>query len=62
MAAKKSKKLTHKEKREAEIAAYRKARMQWYVLGGLLALAVVAAIVLISMYTEGSLPYDTQAG
>ena len=48
-------KMSATEKKEAELAAYRKARLQWYVLGGLIALVVVVAIILISIYTDGSL-------
>ena len=49
-------KMTAKEKKAAQEAAYRKARMQWYALGGFLAVAAIVTIVLISIYTEGSLP------
>ena len=44
------------ERREAQIAANRKAQMQWYALGAAVTIAVVAAIILISIYTEGSIP------
>ena len=49
-------KLTATEKRDAVMSANRKAQMQWYALGAALVVAVVAAIVLISMFTEGELP------
>ena len=48
-------KMSAAEKKDAEFAAYRKARLQWYLLGGAIALAVVITIVLISLYTDGSL-------
>ena len=51
-----SAKLTPKERKMAQAAAARKARLQWWLLGGGLAIAVLVAIVLISVYTEGSLP------
>ena len=51
-----SSKMTHKERKAAQAAAARKARLQWWILGGGLAIAVVLTIVLISLYTEGSLP------
>lgn len=54
-AKKRGTKMSAAEKKEAEFAAYRKARLQWYLLGGVIAVAVVVAIVLISIYTEGDL-------
>ena len=48
-------KLTAKDKKAAQMAANRKAQMQWWALGGAIAIAAIAAIVLISIYTEGSL-------
>lgn len=51
-----AKKLTEKEKRAATADANRKARNQWYAIGALLVVAAVAAIVLVSIFTEGSLP------
>ena len=56
----KSNKLTHKEKQAAKAAANRRAQMQWWVLGAVLVAATIATIVLISVFTEGSLP--TQHG
>ena len=56
----KAKKLTEKEKRAAAADANRKARLQWYAIGGFLFAATVAAIVLVTIFTEGSLP--TQHG
>lgn len=35
-------------------AAYHKAKMQWYALGAVFVLAVIAAIVLLTIYTEGN--------
>jgi len=49
-------KLTASEKKQAQFEANRKARMQWYIVGALIVLAVVGAIILISVMTEGSLP------
>ena len=50
----KGRKLTHKERRAAQAAANRRARLQWWILGGTLAVAAVVTIVLLSVYTEGS--------
>jgi len=50
------KKMTAAEKKAAEYAAYRKARLQWYLVGGVIAVAVVVAIVLLIIYTDSSLP------
>ena len=49
-------KLTHKERKALQAAEARRARRQWMVLGAILAIAIVVTIVLISVYTEGSLP------
>lgn len=57
--SKKRVRLTHKEKKAAAAEAARKARMQWYVIGAILVIAIVAAIVLISIFTEGSIPIQT---
>lgn len=48
-------KMTQKEKKQAQLEANRKAQLQWWVLGGLLCVAAIAAIVLISLFTEGSI-------
>ena len=56
----KATKLSPKEKRAAQMAANRKAQLQWWLLGGGLFAAVVITIVLVSLFTEGSLP--TQNG
>lgn len=50
------KRLTEKEKRAQAAEAARKARLQWYAIGAVLVIAAIAAIVLISIFTEGSLP------
>ena len=49
-------KLTADQKRDGIIVANRKAQMQWNALAGALTIAVVGAIVLISIFTEGELP------
>jgi len=49
-------KLSHKERKAAQAAAARRAQLQWWILGGVLAIGVVVTIILISVYTEGSLP------
>lgn len=56
----KSTRLSPKEKKAAQAAAFRKARIQWAVLAGVLVVIAIAIIVLISVFTEGSLPqqYD----
>lgn len=53
------KKLTATEKRDAKIAATRKARRQWYLIAGALLAVVVLAIVLIAFFTEGEIPVRT---
>ena len=58
----KSNKLTHKEKKAAQAAAARKAQLQWWVLGGGLVAVTIATIVLISVFTEGSLPTQGYGG
>lgn len=55
-AKKRAKRMTAAEKREARLAAQRKARRQWYIVGALVIIAIVAAIVLISIFTEGEIP------
>lgn len=40
---------------EAVHAAYYRAKMQWYAIGTVLVIAVIAAIVLLSIMTEGDL-------
>lgn len=55
-AKKRSAKLTAAEKKQAQMDANRKAQMQWWIVSGLLVVCVVVAIVLISIFTEGSLP------
>lgn len=52
----KSKRLSPKEKKAAQAAEFRKARMQWWILGGVLVAVAIITIVLISVLTEGSLP------
>ena len=49
-------KMTATEKRDAQIAANRKAQLQWYGVAAAVVIAVVAAIVIISLVTEGELP------
>lgn len=51
-----AKRLSDKEKREVTAEANRKARLQWFAIGGMLFASAVAAIVLVSIFTEGSLP------
>jgi|GEM_PF-886184 len=55
-AKKRASKLTAAEKKDAQIAANRKAQLQWWILGGGLTAAFIGAIVLISVFTEGELP------
>jgi len=55
-AKKRATKLTAAEKKEAQMAANRKAQLQWYIVGAVLTLIVVGAIVLIAVFTEGELP------
>jgi type VI protein secretion system component VasF len=53
-------KLSHKERKAAQAAAARRARLQWWIIGAVLAIAVIVTIILISVYTEGSLPSQQQ--
>lgn len=55
-AKKRSAKLTASEKKHAQMIANRKAQLQWWILGGGLATAVIGAIVLISIFTDGEIP------
>ena len=43
-----------KDHQAALHSAYHKAKMQWYALGAVFVLAVIAAIVLLSIFTEGN--------
>jgi len=49
-------KMTAADRKAAQMAANRKAQLQWWILGGGLTAAVIGAIVLISIFTEGELP------
>ena len=40
-------KLSHKERKAAQAAAARRAQLQWWILGGVLAIGVVVTIILI---------------
>lgn len=51
-----AKRMTAAEKREARLAANRKARLQWYLVAGIVVVAIIVAIILISIYTEGEIP------
>lgn len=51
-----AKRMTAAEKREAKLAANRKARLQWYMVGGLVVLAIIVAIILIAIFTDGEIP------
>ncbi len=54
-AKKRASKMTAAEKKEAQMVANRKAQLQWYLLGALLVIAIVVAIVLITIYTDGEI-------
>ena len=54
-AKKRAPKMSADDRKQAQMAANRKAQLQWYALGAAITIAVVVAIVLISIYTEGSL-------
>jgi len=54
-AKKRSPKMSADDRKQAQMAANRKAQFQWYAVAALITIAVVAAIVLISIYTEGSI-------
>lgn len=56
-AKKRATKMTAAEKKEAQMAANRKAQLQWYAVGAVLVAAIIIAIVLITIYTEGEIPY-----
>ena len=47
-------KMTAKEKKQAQYAANRRAQLQWWVLGGGLALTVAVVVILIAIYTDGN--------
>lgn len=49
------KKMTAADKKQAQLAANRKARLQWYAVAAVLALAVLITIILITIYTDGEL-------
>lgn len=51
--------MTSKEKKLAQQEANRKAMLQWYAVGAVVVVAVVTALVLITIFTEGELPYYT---
>lgn len=44
-----------KERDQASQAAAYKAKLQWYAIAAVLIIAIVAAIILLSVYTEGEL-------
>jgi len=54
-AKKRGTKLTAAEKKQARLDANRKAQLQWYIVAGVLVLAVVAAIVLVTVFTDGEI-------
>lgn len=56
-AKKRATKMTAAEKKEAQMVANRKAQLQWYAVGAVVVAAIVIAIVLITLYTEGEIPY-----
>jgi hypothetical protein len=43
-----------KDNHQAQYVAYHKAKMQWYALAAVLTVAIVAAIILLSIYSDGS--------
>ena len=51
------KKMSAADKKEAQMAANRKAQLQWYAVAAVLTIAVVVAIVLITIYTDGDVGY-----
>ena len=57
-AKKRATKMTATEKKEAQMAANRKAQLQWYFVGAALVAAIVIAIVLVTVYTDGEIPYS----
>ena len=44
------------DKKAAQMAANRKAQLQWYAMGAALVIAIVAAIVLVVVFTDGAIP------
>ena len=55
-AKKRGTKMTASERKAAQMAANRKARMQWYAVGAALFVAVAVVIILVTVLTEGELP------
>jgi uncharacterized membrane protein YcjF (UPF0283 family) len=55
-------KMTVKEKKRAQMVANRRAQLQWYALGGVLAVAIVVTIVLVSVLTEPNAPVVVPSG
>jgi predicted nucleic acid-binding Zn ribbon protein len=54
-AKKRGTKMNATEKKEAQMVANRRARMQWYALGAFLVVAVVLTLVIVTIYTEGEI-------
>lgn len=48
-------KMNATEKKQAQMVANRRAQLQWYALGALLVIAIVIAVVLVTVYTNGEI-------
>jgi uncharacterized integral membrane protein len=46
--------MTAKEKRRAQAIAARRAQLQWYALGAVLLIAVIVAVVILTIYDGGT--------
>jgi len=54
-AKKRAPKMSAEDRKQAQMAANRKAQLQWYAVAAVITIAVIAAIVLITIYTDGSI-------
>ena len=54
-AKKRGAKMTAADKKAAQMAANRKARLQWYAVAAVLVIVIIATIVLVTVFTEGEL-------
>ena len=48
-------KMTAQEKKAAQMAANRKARLQWYILAAVVTAIVIGAIIVVLILTDGEI-------
>ena len=58
-AKKRGTKMTAADKKAAQMAANRRAQLQWYAFGAVLVIAIVLAIVLVTVFTDGQIPFSS---